>query len=112
MSCTGSGLNLSFLELLLFKCGCDFGGTCELQNFTLNLRLVHDKVVVIPTALKLFPVTVVQTHVLVLRLMEGEKGCREATVTSISCQDGERFLLKYVRHYTLQTHKHVQVCNV
>lgn len=51
---------------------------------TLNLCLVHNKVLFIPAVLELFALTAVQTHVLVFRLMEGEEGGRVATVTSIS----------------------------
>lgn len=51
---------------------------------TLNLCLVHHEVLVIATVLELFALTAVDTHVLVLRLMEGEERGRVAAVTSIS----------------------------
>lgn len=76
----------------------------EPPNFTLNLRLVHHKVLVVPTALKLFPVAVVETQCLILQLMKREERSRESAVTSISSQDGKRFLLKHSYHYTLKTH--------
>lgn len=40
------------------------------QTFTLNLRLVHYKVLVVATALKLFPMAAVETHVLIFLLMK------------------------------------------
>ena len=88
-----------------FMCCCDC--CCrerEPASFTLNLRLVHYEVLVVPAALELFAVATVETHVLVLRLVEREKLGREAAVTSISGQDSQRFLLKYGSRYTLTTH--------
>lgn len=72
-----------------------------LWKFTLNLRLVHHKVLVVPAALELFPVAAVEAQALVLQLVKGEERSREAAVTSISGQDGQRFLLKYSSRYTL-----------
>lgn len=50
----------------------------------MNLCLVHNKVVFIPTVLELFAMATVQTRVLIFGLVEGEEGGRVAAVTSIS----------------------------
>lgn len=68
--------------------------TIQPPVFTLNLCLVHHKVLVVPATFKLFTETAVEAHVLVLQLMEGEERSREAAVASISSQDSQRFLLK------------------
>lgn len=68
---------------------------CEQPELTLNLCLVHHKELVAPAALELFPVAAVKAHFLILQLVEGELGCREPTVTSISSQDRQRLLLKH-----------------
>lgn len=57
------------------------------DSFTLDLCLVHHKVLVIPTALKLLAMAAVQAHVLILHLMEGEVGGGEPTETPVSSQD-------------------------
>lgn len=55
---------------------------------TLNLCLVHNKILLIPAVLELFALTAVQTHVLIFRLVEGEERGRVAAVTSIPWQHG------------------------
>ena len=54
-------------------------------TLTLNLCLVHYKVLLIATALELLPWAAVKAHVLILQLVKGEVFCRETTVTLVSC---------------------------
>lgn len=63
------------------------------SNFTLDLRLVHNKELVVPTALKLLARTAMETHFFILQVMEGEQRSREATVTPVSSQNCQWFLL-------------------
>lgn len=51
---------------------------------TLNLCLVHNKVLFIPTVLELFALAAVQTRILIFGLVEGEERRRVAAVTAIS----------------------------
>lgn len=51
---------------------------------TLNLCLVHNKVLFIPALLELFALAAVQTRILIFRLVEGEERRRVAAVTAIS----------------------------
>lgn len=76
----------------------------ETLKFTLNLCLVDDKVLVVSTAFKLFPLAPIETHALVLQLMQGEEGRWESAVASISSEHSQRFLLEHNSHYTLKTH--------
>lgn len=91
---------------------CLYAGVTFGNRFTLNLCLVHYKVLVVAAALKLFPMAAVETHFFILQLVKGEQGGREATITTISGQDGQWFLLEYRCHYTLQTHSNAQLFSV
>lgn len=85
----------------------------ETLKFTLNLCLVDDKVLVVSTAFKLFPLAPIETHALVLQLMQGEEGRWESAVASISSEHSQRFLLEHNSHYTLKTHsRSVQIPNI
>lgn len=77
--------------------------TCRPPVATLNLCLVHHKVLVIAAVLELFALTAVDTHVLVLRLMEGEERGRVAAVTSISREDGQGFFLEQISGITTRS---------
>lgn len=56
----------------------------QLLVVTLNLCLVHNKVLFIPAILELFASTAVQTRVLIFGLVQGEERGRVAAETSIS----------------------------
>lgn len=60
---------------------------------TLDLRLVHHKVVVVAAALVLLAGAALQTLVLVLHVVQGEGGRGQPAVAALPGQDGQRLLL-------------------
>lgn len=74
------------------------GGRTRTAGLTLNLCLVHHKVVVVATALVLLPSAALQTLVLVLHVVQREEGRGQPAAAALASQDRQRLLLRWSAH--------------